>query len=54
MNGAGSRIFLLSAICLVLPHCSLRFAQALTLRKRWRHKFTKPSWSAALDRSSLG
>jgi tetratricopeptide (TPR) repeat protein len=42
------------ATCRGLRRSSLRSTRRPTTRRRWKHKFTKRSWSAALHKSSLG
>ena len=42
------------AICRVLLRSSLRCVRLPTTQVRWKHKFTKRSWSAALHKSFLG
>src|SRR5205814_10699248 len=40
--------------CRVLLRYSLRCVRLQTTQVRWRHKFTRRSWSVALDKSFLG
>src|SRR5438105_7799814 len=41
-------------ICRVLLRYSLRCVRLPTTQVRWRHKFTRRSWSVALHKSFLG
>src|SRR5947209_1595508 len=41
-------------ICRVLLRYSLRCVRMPTTQVRWRHKFTRRSWSVALHKSFLG
>jgi hypothetical protein len=42
------------AICREPRRFSLRYIRMRTTPTRWKHKFTKRSWSVALHQSSLG
>src|SRR6266513_4599658 len=41
-------------ICRVLLRYSLHCVRMLTTQVRWKHKFTRRSWSVALHKSFLG
>src|SRR5262249_34399245 len=41
-------------ICRVLLRYSLRYVRMPTTQVRWKHKFTRRSWSVALHKSFLG